>query len=109
MSLELSIEGIPGIIVNEHQEALYHWNHLGLRDTSLVHIDAHDDLGAPAPKPSGEINKDYVSRLNQGNFLCPAAHRRIFNELYWINPFSIRTVGYVGVRDFSGKKENIIL
>lgn len=60
---------------DRHDAALYAWRDAGVRDRTLVHIDAHPDAH-PTPPDVVEI----------GNFIRRALQEGIVREVFWIVP-----------------------
>jgi hypothetical protein len=104
------IRGIPIYVSDEHNEAFYFWHrakHEGAFKGALdlVHIDAHDDMGAVEtlekslyPPPSNEDEDVYVEdlarkHLDIDNFIRPAVLAGLVRNIYlvfpkWRNPRS---------------------
>ncbi|MBT4651185.1 hypothetical protein HOC13_01555 [Candidatus Woesearchaeota archaeon] len=82
-------------IVNDHNEAVYHWAKLEQWQNTLLHIDGHNDmshkaklLGKVSPTESMDeqwsVYSDNVLKIS--DFICSAVHYGIVNQVYWINP-----------------------
>lgn len=83
---------VPTYIVGEHNESFHYWQKHGLRDTTLLHVDAHSDMGDccySLEKLELEDPLDYYKSLCITNFLCAAVHYEIVSSLYWLNPHSL--------------------
>lgn len=79
-----NISGIPLYDINEHQEAYYLWKELKLRGKTVIHVDAHSDMG-----DSVERKVDGSYDPNCGNYFLPSLRQKIVRDLWWINPFSV--------------------
>lgn len=96
-------------LIEDHHEAYYLWKKEGLRDKTLVHLDAHIDFGFHDVKPPKQIfkearTKDGLKRelekmllfkkfqfseekqTNIGNYIYPAMRDGIVNKFYWVIP-----------------------
>lgn len=78
---------IPIAITEEHQQVFPYWQTSGLENITLIHIDTHDDL-SDQDIPNSRLNNDYYKKLGIGNFICPAFHYKIINDMFWISPFT---------------------
>jgi hypothetical protein len=92
-----NIDGIPTIATEDHHEVFPFWVTSGIKDATLLHIDAHDDIwdGVYTPEFSehkGELFDipqhvvDYTRCIDIANFICPAVHIGIVSSAYWLNP-----------------------
>ncbi len=109
-------------IVEEHNEAFVAWNagvRLGLVPSSgntLLHVDEHADMGAPHFRTPLELHLDNLDRLqaftqNQMaiyDFIVPAVHQGLFDEVYWINHSADPPVVQELVLSASGRDEQIL-
>lgn len=78
------IAGIPAYVIDGHQEAYHLWRELGFQDKSLVHVDAHSDMGEEVEKFG-----DGTYNPRCGNYLLPSIRQNIVNDIWWVNPFSV--------------------
>jgi tetratricopeptide (TPR) repeat protein len=62
--------------IENHDEAYYVWRNAGFRNRTLVHIDAHHDMGW--------VDDD--AGINIGNFIYPALKRDLLQEVFWVVP-----------------------
>ena len=68
---------VPAVHVFEHHDEAYHvWRAAGVRDATVVHVDAHHDLAW----------LDDPEHLHIGNYLCQAIKDGIAREVYWVVP-----------------------
>ena len=68
---------VPGVHVFEYHDEAYHvWRAAGVRDATVVHVDAHHDLSW----------LDDPVHLHIGNYLCQAIKDGIVREVYWVVP-----------------------
>ncbi len=90
-------------VCEDHSETFVQWAKMGFRDITVVHVDAHDDLGYIDKSKIKEIgrlidNSDWQtlqSHRDRGarglytlaNFLYAAAHTGIVKKVYWVMPF----------------------
>lgn len=97
------------LLVEDHHEVLDVWKALKVKDTRLVHLDAHIDFGFYPVRPLTEIfksakditelkksverallfekyNKDLESQQNIGNYIYPAMRDGIVESFCWIIP-----------------------
>lgn len=63
-------------IIDNHDEALEIWEALKIRNSTVIHIDAHFDC-----EPL-----DKSMHINIGNFLRHAIKRKIINRIIWVVP-----------------------
>ncbi len=63
-------------IIDNHDEALEIWEAREIRDSAVIHFDAHFDC-----EPL-----DKSMRINIGNFLRHAIKRKIINRIIWVVP-----------------------
>jgi hypothetical protein len=85
MTLEMTIGNIPTAIVNNHNEVLPYW--LDFRNATLLHIDAHPDLGDLGAHYE-TLTKDCSDCFGISSFICPAVYHGIVSSIYWMNPHS---------------------
>lgn len=78
-------EGIKTALVNDHHEAFYWWWKFNLRNATLFHVDAHDDMRSANVDFKLRSAEDYA-QLNIANFICPAIYHGIVSSIYWLNP-----------------------
>lgn len=78
------IQGIPTYTINGHQEAYHLWLELGIKNRTLVHVDAHHDLWDDTEK-----REDGTYNPHCGNYLLPSIKKKMVNNVWWINPFSV--------------------
>ena len=101
--IELLIGDVPGAIVNNHNEAFYYWEEAGLKDATLLHVDAHHDMS------DGTIVKDPLNpylQLSITNFISAAFHYGIVSSIYWFNPHSTQKyLQYLGGRNENARKK----
>jgi len=86
-----NIGGIPAAIVDEHNESYQHWQAAGIKDASVLHVDAHSDMSTgcfPIENFNLGDSLDYYKSLGISNFLCAAVYNDIISNLYWFNPHS---------------------
>lgn len=92
----IEICGIPTGVTENHNESFYYWHKLGLRNSTLFHIDAHSDMNHQAPYEN-KPEDDYCRRLSISNFICAAVHYGIVSRVYWLQPqWEERTLQYMG-------------
>lgn len=103
---EFEIGNIPAALTIDHNEVYYYWQHSGLKNAALVHVDAHSDiLGGPMPledwlKLGNE--EDYYKCLTIADFICSAVHYDLLEDVFWINPHSKeRRIQYMGSKNSS--------
>jgi tetratricopeptide (TPR) repeat protein len=63
-------------LVENHDQAYYIWRDAGVRNRTLVHIDAHHDM-------SWVNQKDNITIAN---FICPALKQAFLQEIFWVVP-----------------------
>jgi len=61
--------------MENHDEAYYLWREQGVRNTTLVHVDAHHDMW---PANDGPVNV--------GNYVSRAIRDGIVGDIYWVVP-----------------------
>ncbi len=100
----LGREPIKDVFVCEdHSEVLTEWAKRGFRDITVIHVDAHDDLGfIDEGKIKGikklideknwqelekERDRGAKGLYTLANFLYAAAHTGIVKKVYWVMPF----------------------
>ncbi|MEK6833343.1 MAG: UPF0489 family protein [Nanoarchaeota archaeon] len=114
---ELKISDIPTVITEAHYEVFPFWQKSKIKGASLVHIDSHCDTADFVRPYSFErirnLPLDYYKKLKIDNFICPAVHYGIINELFWVSPIKNEIelhkkdyINYYGDKTFNGK-ENI--
>lgn len=80
----IEIRGIPTAVTDEHNEVFPHWWDSGLKDSTLLHVDAHPDMD-----DGGKVSvKPKYSLLDIAQFICPAVYHEIVSSIYWLNPHS---------------------
>lgn len=95
----------PVYSLENHGDALTLWASHGIRNGTLIHVDAHDDLRWRAAEHMAQLKVLYAqgdvnglreasrsgdSRLyDMGSFLYAAAHLGIIKEVYWVIPYPI--------------------
>ena len=62
--------------MENHDEAYYIWKNQGVKNKTIVHIDAHNDMWW--------IENDL--RITIANFICPALKEDIVKKIFWIVP-----------------------
>lgn len=68
---------VPAVhVFEQHDEAYHLWRDAGVRDATVVHVDAHHDLSW----------LDDPIHLHIGNYLCQAIKDGIVREVYWVVP-----------------------
>ena len=77
------ISNIPTYITQEHNQVLYFWNNL--KDATVLHIDAHSDMGCGGPLLS-QNNKNRHEKIGYANFICDAVYHDVASSVYWYNP-----------------------
>ncbi|GFY38518.1 UPF0489 protein C5orf22 homolog [Trichonephila inaurata madagascariensis] len=85
---------IPVIIVEDHNEVLYHiYRAIGSKKISfenglMIHFDSHPDLVVPKHLDAERIfEKDYVINcLSIENWIIPAVYAGHFNTVVWMKP-----------------------
>lgn len=80
----LDINGIPAFITQEHNENFRYW--MQLKDSLLLHIDAHSDMGSPFVNGIETPEIDFYKNLSIADFICPALYYGFVSEIYWLNP-----------------------
>src|SRR5215469_17055969 len=63
-------------LIENHDQAYYIWRDAGVRNRTLLHIDAHHDMSWADDK----------STINIGNFICRALKEALIQEIFWIVP-----------------------
>ncbi len=96
------------VMMEDHDQAYFAWRDAGVKDRTLVHIDAHIDFGWLPDKDLSDIlnvnNPDELQSLlkqqplwnpfkkqksalvNIGNYIFPALKEGIINKFYWVVP-----------------------
>jgi len=105
-------------IYEDHSEALVEWAKRGFRDITVIHVDAHDDLGYIENGKIEKIKKDIERKdwedLSQSrdkgekglyslaNYLYAASHSGMVKKVYWVMPFDffLRAGGGEKLRNF---------
>jgi tetratricopeptide (TPR) repeat protein len=100
----LGIDPVTDVaLLEEHNEALARWAEMGIRNATVINIDAHDDTRWIREDKIEELRRLYINkewdairenrrsgdkRLSAvGNFLYASAKLGIVSEVYWIIPF----------------------
>jgi hypothetical protein len=91
------VSRIPFIVVEEHHEAFYVWQHgiargwLPPERNTLLHVDEHSDLSLPHLRTpfrpgsgSEEAERFTYDELDIGNFIWPAVYAGVFNRVLWM-------------------------
>ena len=84
------------MIVEEHQDVLPYWfekaDKEGIRGATLLHIDAHNDMGEPGPPavwdtawPRAPFDKQRLFAAND-EFIVFAALRGLIDRVVWLRP-----------------------
>jgi len=63
-------------LIENHDQAYYIWRDAGVRNRTLVHIDAHHDMSWADDKTTISI----------GNFICLALKQALIQEILWVVP-----------------------
>jgi hypothetical protein len=92
----------PIVPIEVHSEALVHWLEHGIRGATLVHVDAHDDLGEiqadrfaaieslagrrdfKALRSADSLGVDGL--YHEGNFVSAAVRLGIVRDIVWVIP-----------------------
>src|SRR5207245_167351 len=69
-------KGTPSFLLEKHDEAYYIWRDAGVRDATLIHVDAHHDMWPIAEGKHTTVG-DYVFR---------AMKEGIVKEIFWVVP-----------------------
>jgi hypothetical protein len=94
------------VMMEDHDQAYFAWKAAGVKDRTLVHIDAHIDFGWLPEKDLSEIlevnnlgelqsllkqqplwnpfKKQKNALVNIGNYIFPAFKEGIINKFYWV-------------------------
>jgi tetratricopeptide (TPR) repeat protein len=73
----IGIDPVDKVFLFEnHDQAYYIWRDAGVRNRTLVHIDAHHDMSWADDKTTISI----------GNFICPALKQELIQEIFWVVP-----------------------
>ena len=96
----------PLVLVEEHHEAFYVWQHairrgwLNSADNTLLHVDEHSDMSLPHLRRTLDSIHDDASaaeftcnELDIGNFIWPAVYQGIFNRVLWLRHQHARGAG----------------
>lgn len=84
----LTVGDVPVAVTEQHYENFYFWQNLGLKNASLVHVDAHKDMDDYAKPMEPLDKKDYHKDLEIHNFICAAVQYGIVgSHVFWINPY----------------------
>ena len=76
-SRQVGIESIESVFVMEnHDEAYRIWRDAGVRQATLVHVDAHHDMWWN-PEPNS---------LTIADFICPALKDDLIRQVFWVVP-----------------------
>lgn len=72
-------------VVDQHDEVLDVWRDLGIKDSLVLHVDAHSDM---VSKVDVDLSNGRIDHLypNIENFLAIGAYEGIIDNLYWLNP-----------------------
>jgi len=68
-------------VIEDHKDALSHWQDIGVKDAVLINIDAHDDLR----RLPAEGSEKYPA-VSNGNFIQSAAKQGIVKKVIWVVP-----------------------
>ena len=87
------------VMMEDHDKAYHAWKERGIRDMTLVHVDAHIDFGWVPELDLNEIGADaregallnpfLLSRTKMvtiGNYICPAMREGMVKKFYWVVP-----------------------
>jgi len=100
-------------LVEDHHQALGIWREKGIKDTDLVHLDAHIDFGFYNAKQQIQIIKEaknisylkqeleksllyqryqgnFDKQTNIGNYIYPAMCEGIVRDFYWVIPGGLK-------------------
>lgn len=73
----------PILTMEDHRDAYFFWEKLGIRGASCLHIDAHLDMaGFLSPLETSLENPD----INCANYLLKAVEHGIVSEVVWVVP-----------------------
>lgn len=96
-------------IIEDHRDALRHWQEKGIRNAVLVNVDAHDDLKRiPAAdieglrkamqSPAGRQAGEGLAAVGNNNFIYAAAKLGIVKKVVWVLPATYAIYGDSGAR-----------
>lgn len=99
------------VMMEDHDKAYNAWKERGIRERTLVHVDAHIDFGWVPDTDLDEIGTDTIflgsacgkmvsvpnfllnpftksrkKMVNIGNYICPAMREGMVKKFYWIVP-----------------------
>lgn len=96
------------VMMEDHDRAYHAWKERGVKNRTLVHIDAHIDFGWIPDTDMGQImeadglaeleellrkrpmwnpfSKKIDKMMHIGNYICPAMREGIVDKFYWIVP-----------------------
>lgn len=83
-------EGIPVVVMDNHNHAFYFWWELlhGRESATLIHVDQHKDMRRPERFFEGQTAQeafDYTHlELNVGNYIVPAQEAGWIREVYFV-------------------------
>ncbi len=83
-------EGIPVVVMDNHNHAFYFWWELlqGREPATLIHVDQHKDMRAPEKMFNGETAEDaffYTHLdLNVGNYIVPAREAGWIRDIHFV-------------------------
>lgn len=86
----LDIGIVPAVLTNDHNEVFYYWQHSGIKEATLFHVDGHNDMSgcAQLDLKAGNIPQDYYNKLEIGQFIVPAFFCGFVDSIWWLNPHS---------------------
>lgn len=86
--LEFDWQGVPAVLVDNHNHVFYFWYRAGLKNATLIHIDQHKDMRVPQEPFTGKTLQDafkYTNEvLNVGNYIVPAREARIIGAIQFV-------------------------
>ena len=68
---------IPTYVTEMHNENFRYW--MQLKDSLLLHIDAHSDMGSPFVNGIETTEIDFYKNLSIADFICPARRTFFYN------------------------------
>lgn len=106
----INICGIQAAVTENHNENFYFWQKFGIKNATMLHVDAHSDMFGPAPHTAEtleDLPEDYYDSVDIAQFICPAFHYGIVSRIYRNDPHAVLGKRFidVGCRDGNERRK----